>query len=51
MKDTSLITEAMEESRTDAGMMRALNAGYREVVDAGRARDDMAAVVASFRNG
>ncbi|NTB87633.1 NAD(P)-dependent oxidoreductase [Agrobacterium tumefaciens] len=51
VKDTSLIVEAMHESKTDARMMRALNEGYDEVAAAGRARDDMAAVVFSFQNG
>lgn len=51
VKDTSLIAAAMDESRTDSRMMRALNEGYEEVVQAGRPRDDMAAVVVSFQNG
>ena len=51
VKDTPLIAAAMDESRTDSRMMRALNEGYEEVVQAGRPRDDMAAVVVSFQNG
>lgn len=51
VKDTTLIAAAMDESGTDARMMRALIGGYEEVVAAGHPRDDMAAVYRSFQNG